>query len=71
MKWEDFKDNYPTYTFTNKIQTNIECPKCGKRLFERTDIVLTTYPAQYQYECTCGFVSYSHADWVAGQYENE
>ena len=68
MKWRDFENIYypPTSTFTNKIQTNIECPQCGKYLFERTDIVLSSYPVQYQYECTCGFVSYSHADWVLG-----
>jgi len=66
MKWEDFKEMYPnTSAFTNLVRTDIECPKCGKPLFERTDIVLTSWPAQYQYECTCGFVGYAHADWEA------
>ncbi len=64
MKWEDFNNNYlDTLVSTNLIQTNIECPKCGKPLFKRTDIVLSSWPAQYQYECTCGFVGYSHANW--------
>lgn len=64
IKWEDFEKIYPeTSAFTNLVQTNIECPKCGKLLFERTDIVLTSYPSQYQYDCACGFVGYSHRDW--------
>ena len=66
MKWEEFEKMYPdTSTFTNLVQTNIECPKCGKLLFKRTDIILASWPAQYQYECAfgCGFVGYSHADW--------
>ena len=31
------------------------CPDCDKEL-ERSDVVLTTYPAQYQYFCPeCGY----------------
>ena len=68
MKWEQFERMYPcTQEFTNKVLTDIECPKCGKNLFQRMDIVLTSYPAQYQYECECGFVGYSHARWNEGR----
>ena len=65
MKWEQFEEIYPymLQEFTNKAPTDIECPKCGKKLFQRTDIVLASYPPQYQYECECGFVGYSHARW--------
>ena len=64
MKWEDFEKEYPdTSTFTNLIHTNIECPKCGKPLFQRTDIVLTTWPAQYVYKCECGFSGHAFKDW--------
>lgn len=65
MKWEQFEQIYPymLLEFTNKVPTDIECPKCGKKLFQRTDIVLASYPPQYQYECECGFVGYSHARW--------
>ena len=60
MKWEQFERMGPyTQEFTNKVLTDIECPKCGKNLFQRTDIVLTSHPAQYQYECECGFIGYS------------
>lgn len=65
LKWEDFKNYYSSMNMlsNNYAQTDIECPECGKFLFERRDIVLTSYPPQYQYECACGFVGYSHKDW--------
>ena len=64
MKWDEFKNTMtPEPIFQNFVKTNIECPKCGKNLFYRNDIVLTSYPAQYQYECECGFVGYSFAKW--------
>lgn len=62
MKWEDFTlykesdDNMPS---TLQL-TDIECPKCGKKIFRRTDIVLTSFPPQYQYECRCGWVGYAY-----------
>lgn len=60
MTWEEFKNQKPEENlFTNLIKTNIECPKCQKKLYKRTDIVLTSYPAQYQYECECGWIGYA------------
>lgn len=68
MKWEEFENMMtPEPIFVNLVETDIECPKCGKNLFQRTDIVLTSYPAQYQYECKCGFIGYSHAKWQKGR----
>ena len=64
MKWEEFKNmTTPEPAFQNLVKTTIECPNCGKKLFYRNNVVLTTYPAQYQYECECGFVGYSFAKW--------
>ena len=62
MKWEHFKNMMTAepFVFLNRVETNVECPKCGRNLYERTDIVLTSYPAQYQYECECGWVGYAH-----------
>lgn len=40
----------------NREQTDIECPKCGKMIWRRTDIVLTSYPPKSIYECiSCGW----------------
>ena len=56
MKWEDYNPGIPNSNGMQFIETDIECPNCGARLYKRTDIILTTYPAQYRYEChKCGF----------------
>ena len=61
MKWEDFEKQMSyEYVYSPYTETNIECPECGKKIKMRNDIVLTTWPAQYQYECECGWVGYSH-----------
>lgn len=61
MDWNEFNSiKIPEYVFTNKQLTNINCPRCNKKIYMRTDIVLTSYPAQYQYECDCGWVGYSY-----------
>lgn len=61
ITWEEHQFKMPPHeVFTNKIKTNIQCPKCGEPLYKRTDIVLTSYPAQYQYECEkCNWVGYA------------
>ena len=64
MTWEDFKRWGPTIEeLTNKVRTDIECPICGKKIYQRTDIVLTTYPPQYQYECDCGWSGTGYNRW--------
>lgn len=57
MTWEEIENLCPNVT--NREETDIYCPECGKKVFRRTDIVLTTYPAQTQYECECGWVGCS------------
>ena len=60
--WDDFRNQeLPEFLFTNKEKTDIACPKCGEPIYRRTDIVLTSYPAQYQYECdNCNWVGYAY-----------
>ena len=59
MTWEEFKNRgLPEQHLAYREQTNIECPRCGKYIWKRTDIVLTSCPAQYQYECDCGWAGY-------------
>ena len=61
MKWEDVEKQYSeVFGYTNRQKTDIECPKCGKKIFKRTDIILTSNPPQYMYECDCGWVGYAH-----------
>ena len=68
MEWSEFERMYPpTQAFRSGVKTDIKCPECGQYLFQRMDIILTSYPAQYQYECECGFAGYSHAKWTDGR----
>ena len=60
MKWSEI-ENYIPETSSNREKTDIECPKCGKYIYRRTDIILTSYPPQYRYECDCGWVGSGYA----------
>lgn len=61
ISWNEYKNiTPPEHIFTGRELTDVACPKCGKPLYRRTDIVLTSYPAQYQYECECGWVGYAY-----------
>lgn len=56
MKWEDFREaGFPSSIWEERTQVDVECPLCGKKVYRRNDIVLTSYPAQYRYECDCGW----------------
>lgn len=62
MKWNDL-DNLNVvndiYDY-HRVRTDIECPECGNMVYRRTDIVLTSIPPKYQYECqNCGWVGFS------------
>ena len=55
MTWEEYQKNF-NQIHTNRELTEVECPQCGAHLWRRTDVVLTSYPPQYQYECdTCNW----------------
>lgn len=56
MKWEDFKKEKQRVAFNNYAKTSIECPKCGKNIYQRTNVVLASYPPQHSYFCqNCGW----------------
>ena len=55
MTWEDFLDNKVEEDFTGQVQTDIDCPKCGRKIYLDTRVVLTSYPAKYSYWCSCGW----------------
>lgn len=55
MKWDEYQD-HNWILCDNREQTNIECPECGALIWRKTDIVLTSYPPKFQYECdACGW----------------
>ena len=62
MKWEQYEKQMPirSIEFEKRTQVDVECPKCGKKIWRRNDIVLTSNPPQYRYECDCGWVGSAH-----------
>lgn len=61
MEWNQFKDiirvNHP-----GRRITKIKCPDCGKFVY-LCDVVLTTYPETYSYDCSCGWHGLAHVKW--------
>lgn len=61
MKWDEFNKQQVDVPL-GLVQTDIECPNCGKNLCMRTDEVLTTHPILHIYTCEyCGWIGRSHA----------
>ena len=56
MKWEDFKKERHRVAYNGYVKTGIECPKCGKNIYRRIDVVLASYPPKHSYFCKdCGW----------------
>ena len=52
IEWKDFtNNNKEIYYPSNREITEIKCPECGEPLYRRIDIILTSYPPKYRYEC--------------------
>lgn len=63
MKWGEFLDQNDTSYFPGQIQTDIECPECGRKIYYDSTIVLTSYPAKYSYWCPCGWQGTAAVKW--------
>lgn len=61
MKWEEFVGSIDNrWMALGLVKTDIECPECGKPLYKRTDIVLSSYPPKYEYKClSCDWSGYA------------
>ena len=59
MKWEEFKKDRVekmSKGLLNAVETDIECPICGKCIYKDMSLVLTSYPPQHRYFCAeCGW----------------
>ena len=61
MTWDEYQNKGLYREYINREKTQIECPQCGALLWRRTDVVLTTYPPQYRYECdACNWRGVGH-----------
>lgn len=64
MKWDEFDNNVGlAFAADGQVQTDIECPICGKKVLWDSRIVLTSLPPQYSYWCTCGWSVTSYRKW--------
>lgn len=60
IPWEEFVEAQGGCQYANAEPTQIACPMCGKRIYKRTDIILSCYPPKRQYFCgTCDWVGYA------------
>lgn len=69
MKWEELLNVDISNDYNGQVLTDIECPVCGKHVYLNNQIVLTTYPAQYEYWCSCGWVGHSYVKRSRGVIE--
>lgn len=63
MKWEQLLNEQITDDYSSQVQTDIECPKCGRKIYLDTRVVLSSYPCKYQYWCSCGWSGFAHVKW--------
>ena len=64
MTWEEFIDG--TYDrLTRYVETDIICPKCGRKIYLDRQTVFLTNPPQYRYACKCGWEDGSVIKWRA------
>ena len=56
MKWEEYHPE-PEYR-VKRIRVDVECPKCGNKIWKRLDKIYPSYPPKYDYECDCGWVGF-------------
>lgn len=57
MTWEEFLNK--KVKEERRVQTNIDCPKCGRKIYWDSTFVLTSFPAKYAYWCSCGWYDYA------------
>lgn len=50
------------FQFTSQwSEPKYQCPKCGGGMRRNEMVVLTSYPAQYEYQCDqCGYIEYQY-----------
>lgn len=64
MIWDDFLNKDVSSRYNGQIKTDIECPKCGRKIYYDSTKVLTTYPVKYSYWCSCGWSGTAYERWV-------
>lgn len=55
MKWEDFVTAKEKIVYRDAERVDIQCPKCGKDIWVKTNVILASYPPKRSYFCECGW----------------
>ena len=62
MTWDEFKNRQSNVALEipKREITDITCPNCGKYLWKNLEVLYTSIPPQYKYEClSCYWVGFS------------
>lgn len=59
---EEYRASITMPEIMNKYsEPKYQCPKCGGGMCRNEMVVLTSYPAKYEYSCNkCGYVDYQY-----------
>ena len=71
MTWDQFLNIKLNSESTGQVQTDIECPGCGRHIYLNKTIILASYPNKYAYWCSCGWSRYAPIRWAKGGDDNE
>ena len=66
MLWQDLLNITLPENSDGHVQTELECPECGRKIYMNNTIILTGYPAKYSYWCSCGWNGFAHVKWTKG-----
>lgn len=56
MTWEEAKKNrWQNIILSDRELTDVECPKCGRKIYVDMTCILTSNPPQRRYFCDCGW----------------
>ena len=63
MTWEEFLNKNIESQDNGQVRTDIDCPKCGRKIYFDRTIMLTSYPSKFSYWCSCGWTSAAPERW--------
>lgn len=66
MTWDEFLNKPVQDRWHTQIETDIECPKCGRKIYLDDTIEMTSYPGRYKYWCSCGWTGHAPLKYERG-----
>ena len=70
MTWDEFLNKDASNSYNGQVLTDIDCPKCGRKIYYDKTIKLTTYPNKYKYWCSCGWFDCAPSMWLKSAVKN-